>query len=308
MKTSRPDGTLLKIHPYRRLMFFIMPTRTESQVFYEEQIRAENLEAYLEKSREAFGGNVAHATAAAFNMGIVGTPKLNRFVSGRRLYQRDGRWVTFSIKRSTTDGNAKVAIVKLPMQDEETYAQFCTRVNQKINLNRSGAKTYADREYAFFDALPRLFLVMAASFAKTLDYYNLLPKFFIDGDGMYASGAIANLGSMKMDAGFHHLYEWGNCPIFVMVGEVHDKPVVEDGQVVAGRVMNVRFTYDERVEDGLAARLGFDIMLDALADPERWLGCLNSDAAQHRTMVESVEAIKAAQDRSVFQKTRVRTG
>lgn len=299
LKTSRPDGTLLEPHPFRRLMLYIMPTRSESVVFYQETIRAEKLEAYLAKIKPAFGGNVTHCIVAAANMGLASTPRLNRFVSGRRLYQREGRWLTFSMKRSRSDGTAKLAVVKLQMDDGETFAQFCGRVNEKINLNRSGKKTYADKEFNLFNALPRLVLMAAVPLIRALDHYNLLPKAFIDGDGMYTSAVIANLGSMRMDAGFHHLYEWGNCPIFVMIGAAHDAPVVEDGQVVAGRLMNIRFSYDERIEDGLAARLGFDVMLDVLEDPERYLGCLDEDTGQHPPMMAKVEEALANSDRSM---------
>ena len=133
--------------------------------------------------------------------------------------------------------------------------------------------------------------------------HNLLPASFIRDDSMYTGAFIANLGSLGMDAGFHHLYEWGNCPIFVMVGAVHDAAVVEDGQVVAARVMNLRFTYDERVEDGLAARQGFDIMLDVLEDPERFLGCLDPDASTHPSMLDLAKDAQAARDDSMTPKT-----
>lgn len=302
LKTSRPDGSLVKTHPFRRLMFFVMPTRSESVVFYQEQIRAEKLEAYLEKAKGAFQGNVTHVGVAAANMGLASMPRLNRFVVGRRLYQRDGRWITFSMKRDRKDTKAQLAVVKLRMQDDETFAGFCGRVNDKIGENRSGKKTYADKEFSLFNALPRLVLRAAVPLIRGLDYYNLLPNAFIEGDGMYTSTFMANLGSMKMDAGFHHLYEWGNCPIFVMVGAVHDAAIVEDGEVVAARVMNLRFTYDERIEDGLAARQGFDIMLDVLEDPERFLGCLEEDASLHPSMVEQAKVAQAARDDSMTPK------
>ena len=41
-KTSRPDGTLINVHPYRRIMWFLMPTRNESVVYWDFNIRAEN--------------------------------------------------------------------------------------------------------------------------------------------------------------------------------------------------------------------------------------------------------------------------
>ena len=32
-KTSRPDGTLIKTHPYRRMMFFLFPVRDSPSFF-----------------------------------------------------------------------------------------------------------------------------------------------------------------------------------------------------------------------------------------------------------------------------------
>ena len=49
---------------------------------------------------------------------------------------------------------------------------------------------------------------------RWLDSVNLLPGSFIHPDPMYASMFIANLGSVKLESAFHHLYEYGNIPLF----------------------------------------------------------------------------------------------
>ena len=125
-----------------------------------------------------------------------------------------------------------------------------------------------------FDLLPQPILRWAARWVMKLDQLNLLPGFFIEGDGMFSSVFIANLGSIHMDAGYHHLYEYGNTPIFIMVGQVQRRPVVVDGVVVAQPQLHLRFTFDERIDDGLNARHAMDALVAALEDPERWLGGL----------------------------------
>ena len=40
-KTSRSDGKLVRTHPYRRMMHFIMPSRGASVVYYESLVPAE---------------------------------------------------------------------------------------------------------------------------------------------------------------------------------------------------------------------------------------------------------------------------
>ena len=49
---------------------------------------------------------------------------------------------------------------------------------------------------------------------RWLDYHNLLPPSFIENDPLYASAVIANVGSLDLPPGYHHLYEWGNCGWF----------------------------------------------------------------------------------------------
>jgi hypothetical protein len=278
LKLQRPDGQLLgELHPYRRLMQFVMPTRTESLVFMESKVRAERLEAYLEEARAAFGGNVTHAAVAAVAIGLARNPELNRFVSGRRLYQRDGRWITFAAKRVKADKTSALSEVKVRIRDGETFAGLCQRLNEQIQVERSGVATTADEQFELFNSLPRFALRPLQALLRRLDYYNLLPGTFIADDGMYTSCFLANLGSLGMDAAFHHLYEWGNCPLFMMVGATKDEPVVERGELAVGRVMTIRWTYDERIADGLTARHGIDAVVAVLEDPFRWLGCLDED-------------------------------
>ena len=280
--TSRPDGDVLDVPPYRRLMFHIMPTRNESIVFFDAQVDARPLLAYLEQARPGFGANITHAAVAAGSVALASTPRMNRFVVGRRLYQRRGRWLSFSMKRHATEGaidrKARLATVKLAMRDGETFPELCARINGDIRLQRSGKKTAADKEFQLFNLLPRPLLDAASRALGRLDHFNLLPGFFIESDPLYASMYIANLGSLKMGAAFHHLYEYGNCPAFMMVGQVEERAVVVDGEVQAVPVLPIRFSYDERIDDGLNARFGITAVTRVLADPHRWLGGIDGDA------------------------------
>ncbi|MBW1880876.1 MAG: 2-oxo acid dehydrogenase subunit E2, partial [Deltaproteobacteria bacterium] len=152
-------------------------------------------------------------------------------------------------------------------------------VNSNVKVERSGQQTAADKEFALFSAFPRPLLRLSVLAANTLDYFNLLPAFFIEGDAMYTSLFVANLGSLHMGAGYHHLYEWGTCPLFLMVGQVEERPVVRDGKVVVGKVLPLRYSYDERIDDGLNARFGIEAAKRVLENPEMELGCIAEDGS-----------------------------
>lgn len=291
LKSSRADGTLIPaVHPYRRMMPFIMRGRNESIVYYDEYANVDALLPYLEEAGDKHGATLIHALVAAVNIGLKRCPKMNRFVVGRRLYQRDGRQITFSMKRKKLDQDAKLAAVKMPMDDDETFAELVARINGSIKTERSDKKTYLDKELNLFLLVPRPLMNLFVRLFEWLDYHNLLPYSFIENDGMYTSVFIANLGSLKMRAGFHHLYEWGNCPLFMMVGRIEDHPVVKDGQLAVEKRIHIRWSYDERIDDGLSSRFGMEWVNRVLEDPRRWLGCLGDD--DHPKLGEPADGVE----------------
>ena len=279
-KSSRPDGDVVKrLHPYRKMLGYIMPSRNGAVVYYDEYVNVESLLEYLEKARDKFNANMTHCLVAACAIALSENPKMNQFVSGRRLYTRRGRYLTFSMKRQKLNKEAKLSAVKMQMDEEETFRDLCERINGQIKVERSGKKTYADKELGLFALIPRAILEAAVRMFFKLDYYNLLPKSFIENDGMFTSIFIANLGSLNMRAGFHHLFEWGNCPLFMMVGRVEDKPVVVDGEIKVQKQLHIRWTFDERIDDGLTASYGMAAVNRVLENPYEWLGCLEESGA-----------------------------
>ena len=276
-KSSRSDGTLIKTHPYRRMMFFLFPTRNESVVYFDDHVRADNLLRWIEEAREKIHCDVTHLSVAAYALSLHANPKMDRFTVGRRLYQRKHPSISFSMKRQKLGREAKIAVVKMHIKEGDTLSSYLGRINEKIGVERSDKKTYTDKELNLFLRLPRPILNVAIRFFYWLDYHNLLPGAFIHADVMYTSGFIANLGSLKMKAGYHHLYEWGTCPLFLMLGQIQERAMVEDGQVVARKTLHIRFSFDERVDDGLNAGRGIDTYRTVLEDPYRYLGDPKSD-------------------------------
>jgi hypothetical protein len=108
---------------------------------------------------------------------------------------------------------------------------------------------------------------------RRLDAWGCLPANFSAGDPLYASAFVANLGSVGLDAAYHHLFEYGTIPIFVTIGRLHRAPVVrDDGSVGSREVFTLRYTYDERVEDGFYAARALERLEALLEEPEQLTG------------------------------------
>lgn len=71
-----------------------------------------------------------------------------------------------------------------------------------------------------------------------------------------------------------------NCPLFVSVNAVVDAPVVEDGKVVVGKVMNVNFIVDHRYIDGGNAKTFMKSFRYVFDNPEKFLKSSDGEVMQ----------------------------
>ncbi|PKP69069.1 MAG: hypothetical protein CVT82_12455 [Alphaproteobacteria bacterium HGW-Alphaproteobacteria-4] len=280
LKTTRPDGTLVKPHPYRQMLPYLMPTPNGAIAYYDEYVRAEALLDYIAAQRTLGRDvDVTDCLLGAIAVALDQVPKVNRFMVGRRLYQRRVRKLSFSALRRKKDRGAEVSAVHLTVGDAWSFDDLHHAVQDRIAVERSGRRTYTDKELRLTLSLPRLVLGPAVAALKWLDARNLLPGSFIANDPLYCSAFLANLGSIDMRPGYHHLYDWGNCPIFVVAGKIGPMPMVEDGAVVVRQVLHLRISFDERIDDGLNANDAVIAAKAVLEDPFTRLGCLSADGS-----------------------------
>lgn len=268
---GRSDGTRIeRLPPLRRLMPFLMPRRNDAYVLFEQTIPTAPLRGLLGRLNAARAAEdrvtLFHCVLRAIGLAITDFPRLNRFVAGRRLWERRGIWLALSAKQRL-DRDAPVFSTKIRFDPTESLADFADRMHRTLRQGRRG-EAASDREIGMLMRLPRPALRLLTWLQPRLDAAGLLPARLIDDDPLYASVFVANLGSVGLDAAYHHLFEYGTVPIFVTMGRVHRAPVVlEDGQVSSHEVFVLRYTYDERIEDGFYAARALEALAGYLADP-----------------------------------------
>ncbi len=267
----RYEGELVKGESSeRRFMPFLMRGRNESIVYLEQAIDVTNTLAYLDKV------NAGHKEkkVSFFNLLLCAVarsmgqrPKMNRFVVGRRIYQR--RWMDFSfmVKKQFHD-DANMSAVKVRFEKDDTLATVADKVQKAIGRGRDGAETGSEKLMSFFVRMPRPVIHFVMWLLRTLDYFNLLPASMIDTDETYCSIFLANLGSVGLEAPYHHLYEWGTVPLFGVIGKVAKEAVADErGQLTARDMVRIKWSFDERITDGYYCARTLDQFRELLADP-----------------------------------------
>jgi hypothetical protein len=271
---ARPDATpVASVHPVRRIMPFLMPTKNGAFVLFEQHVDAGPAGRFLEELNAGRPPErwvtVFHLVLRALGIVLTEFPRVNRFVAGSRLYQRDGVWLAFSAKQRL-ERDAPLFTAKLRFEPGEPLDDFAERVRGAVREGRSGRESATDREIRTFLRLPAPLLRLGVRAVRRLDAWGLLPASFSAGDPLYASAFVANLGSVGLDAAYHHLYEYGTTPIFVTLGRLHRAPLVRaDGTLGIREVFTLRYTYDERIEDGFYAARALDRLQALLEEPAR---------------------------------------
>jgi hypothetical protein len=270
------DGRRVKVAPYREMMGFLMRGRNESAVYFEHRIDLTRTQPWLAARRKPDAPASAqpklfHLILHALASVLHEREHLNRFTIGHRTYQRDGVFMSFAAKKAMSD-DAPLATIKRRFARDESFDALVASLTGDIGEARSDKPSHIDKELAVLLRLPAFLLLFLIGLLKRLYRWGLAPRSLVDTDPMYTSAFVANLGSIGIDAAYHHLYEHGNCPLFMTIGQVVDAPVVVGGTLEVRPTVTLRFTYDERIEDGLYAAKTLKLLAERIADPASWLG------------------------------------
>jgi hypothetical protein len=269
----RPDGDLVRDEvPARLIMPYIMRRRNESLVFHESTYRIAAARGWLRAYNRAHRprATLFHLLTYACAVVIQARPRLNRFVSGGRIYQRRGVSISFVAKKEFTDEGAE-ATVKVPFTPDLPFRAFSGRISGLVDEARE-IERRVDKEIGLIMRLPGAVITGLVALSRALDRWNLFPWFMIKDDPLYASLFLANLGSVGVSDAYHHLYEYGTVSIFGAVLAPHRHPFVEKHQVVVDDGLSVRWTFDERIDDAYSCARSLLLVQQIMEDPARHLG------------------------------------
>ena len=275
---SRPDGTAIEgLSPLRRFMPALLPRRNEAAVYFEQVVQVGALQGWIDAYNAGRGVDAPEiklftVIIAALARTLEQRPQLHRYVAGGRLWQREQVSVGYVVKKAMAD-DAGMTTVRVHLPTGATLAQVAEAMAAMQRVGSGAAKLTSEHEMALVTKLPPSMVRALMALQRWLDGLGMLPAAMLRDDPLYASAMCTNLGSVGLDAPFHHLFEYGTTPLFLVIGRVHRAPVVDaDDRVVAADVVRLCWSYDERVADGFYAARSLERFAALLADPAQLLG------------------------------------
>jgi hypothetical protein len=268
---DRRDGRWIRdIDGFHVVMMNLFPNRTEAEVYSKEQFDVTELLKLVEERNAAdpdLQTKAFHVFVAAIAKTLWHRQTLNRFVAGRRMYQRHDLTFAFVVKRQFSD-HAEELLLTMKVDGDTTLSDISRKILGETKEMRESGTSDVDGIINTFAKTPRFVQRIAMRAFRILDFYGMMPKFMTDGDTNYVSVLLSNLGSIKADAAYHHLNNYGTNSIMMTIGEIHKEQILsKEGLPVIRDVVNFGINVDERIADGFYFAKSMKIMRHIIEHP-----------------------------------------
>lgn len=269
---DRRDGKLLKkIDSMHYIMPLMYPNRCDNEAYMYERMDLTKTAAFLAEknaNNPEYKYTIFHVIVAAVVKTITLRPQLNRFIANYNLYQRNEVSAAFTIKKIFSD-TGEEALAFIHTKPEDTFESIHQELFRQVSYVRHDGK---DKSTESMDALQKIpgFLKKGLGVgARFLDRHGWMPKSVIATDPYQSSVVLANLGSIKLRAGYHHLTNWGTTSVFCLVGERKMRRYdLEDGTFEMRDSIDLGLTIDERISDGFYCSRSLRLLKKLIENPE----------------------------------------
>ncbi len=250
---DRKEGRRLRTLPALNMFEpYIMIDRNDSCNQFAGSVEISDTDRWLRaKRQEGYKGlGMLHLFIAAYIRVLCHLPGLNRFVSGQRVYARNTIIINMMVKRGITV-EAEETCAKVEFAPTDTIYDVYRKMNAAVEEIRSSDDSGTEKTARALMNMPRLLLKLAVKVIKLLDYFDWLPASLIGVSPFHGSMIITDLGSLGIGPIYHHLYNFGNLPVFLAFGAKRRAVELDrHGQPVEHKYVDYKIVCDERICDG----------------------------------------------------------
>ena len=232
-KGEKYDAYLVKdVEPIQEFMLNLLGSRTDNEAVCRFDIDMEALEAYIQKRNDEnpeFRYTFFHVFCAALGRTIAERPRMNYFVRNMKYYERKAISITAIAKKQKKDGAEEgMIIMKYDKNSdvspiEQMHESICRQV---YNIRKSeDSHDDTTKIMQTIVSLPGFLRRLVFSMILRWDRTGNLPKDMAEASPYSHTCFVSNLGSIKMDAQYHHLSNFGSNSFFAIIGQKYMKPV-----------------------------------------------------------------------------------
>ncbi|MFE8600533.1 2-oxo acid dehydrogenase subunit E2 [Archangium violaceum] len=257
------------VSSFRKLAIGSWKTSYDPTVYGTMTLRMDKALAYIEAFRVKTGIRltVTHLLAKAMAEALRRCPDANAILRFNRIYLR--KRITISTLVVQTDGGkVDLTAAKIDDAEQKSLREIAAELEAAVQKVRQRKDEALEKSKGTIHALPYVFLNF---FTWLISFFLYTLNWDMTWAGMprdaFGSAIITNVGSLGLDTAYVPLVPYTRVPIFIAPGAIKDAPVVEDGKVVPGKLMNVNASFDHRFIDGFHASILAKTFREMLENP-----------------------------------------
>ena len=271
---DRSDGRKLRsLDPVQIVSGFIMPTRVGASNFVRDCVEITAMERYIREKRRAglTGFGITHVFLAAYVRTVAKYPALNRFFSGQQVFSRDADIQFCMMVKEEMSTDAAESAMKLHLTQTDTVEDIYRKMSEQVaRIKEASDASNFDKTAKLLSLIPGVAFKFVVWVLKVMDYFGLLPKFLLEVSPFHGSIFFTSMGSLGIPPIVHHLYDFGNLPVFCAFGCKYRKNEIDmDGNLVQRKYVDFTVNTDERICDGFYFATALKYMKKFLQHPER---------------------------------------
>jgi hypothetical protein len=242
----------------------------ESAIFMKREIDLTRAFEFIDRHKGRYPHlSIFHIFIATCKEVLYKRPRLNQFVLNRKLYRNQEASISFAVRKNQK-ANSPITVVKIKFKNEDSFETMYHKIEAAKEIGRNKKPTSGEKEIMLLKYMPDFLVYIILKLFKGLDALNLIPHSMLKNDPLYASVMAANLGSLGMDAAYHHLYEWGTISIVAILGKIEKKVFIDPSDQVSLKMgATVKITGDERICDGYYTAKSFALFQDIFENPNK---------------------------------------
>lgn len=274
---DRKDGRLVReLDGMHFIVPLIYPNRCDNEAFISVTIDLTKVDEFL-KVKNAddpeYKYNIFQFIVTSVLKMLYLRPKMNYFIANKNVYERYEKTCSFVVKKKFAD-NGGEGLAMLKAKPEYTIDDIHNKIKDIVYKQRSSDQSKdVDGSSYYMDILahkiPRPISKAFVAFLRFLDRHGWCPSALISSDPYYTSVVLTNLGSIKLNSGYHHLTNWGTNSVFVAIGQMKKRPFYDDdGNMTMKNSIDLGFTIDERLADGYYYSRSIALIRKIFENPE----------------------------------------
>lgn len=268
---DRKEGRQVRsLSAFNKFIPYIMVKKNDACNQFADSIEISDAEKWFrEKRLEGWKGmGMLHLFIAAYIRTVSQCPGLNRFIGGQKIFARRNIEVVLTVKRALTT-EADETTIKVYFEPTDTIFDVYRKMNEKIGeIKANDGENNTEQVAGALSKIPGLILKFAIWLLNLLDYFDLLPQALLNASPFHGSMIITDLGSLGIPPIYHHLYNFGNLPLFIAFGAKRRMTELDkSGIPVERKYVDYKVVMDERTIDGSYYAMAFKYLKHYLRNP-----------------------------------------